>query len=153
MALSYDWGNTEAWKNPITITDDHPLYQEVVDHLESSDNWYRNEDTGEIQCVQPFLEAMTWWSMSLDLCGVTEKNIDEWLFRIKYARKVGWFNRDQGKFPYLTEDGWTTRPITRKDMESVVGLKCNVATTSRSKWLRRVQQQIAAQVDEEVREM
>jgi hypothetical protein len=150
MALEWDWADTEAWKNPVTLEKDHLLYEEIRKNVGNSDTWYWKADTEKIQCVQPFLGAITWWSLSVDLNGVTEKNVDEWLFRIKYARKVGWFTREQGLIQEWTEEGWLTRPITRKDMESVVGLKCNVATTSRSKWLRRVQQQIVAQVDAEV---
>ena len=150
MALHWDWGDTEAWKNPITLEKDHPLYGEIEKDVGNSDTWYWDADTEEIQCVQPFLAAMTWWAMSVDLHGVTEKNVDEWLFRIRYARRVGWFVRRQGLIEEWTEEGWSTRPITRKDMESVVGLKVNVATTSRSKWLKRVQQQIVREIESEV---
>ena len=134
MALSYDWSETEAWRNPFTLEKHHLYYDTIMASVEDDDsNWRKDEETGDIVCTPPILEAMTWWAMSVDLHGVTEKNVDEWLFRIRYARRVGWFVRRQGLIEEWTEEGWSTRPITRKDMESVVGLKVNVATISRSK--------------------
>src|SRR6266852_8908332 len=34
-------------------------------------------------------EAIVWAALVYDLSGVTEKNVEEWLFRQEFARRVG----------------------------------------------------------------
>jgi hypothetical protein len=141
MALSYDWSETEAWKNPFTLEKHHLYYDTIMASVEDDDsNWRKDEETGNIVCTQPILEAMTWWSMSLDLGRITQENAPEWLFRIKYARKVGWFKGKEGLLQEWETEGWTHRDITLDDLLNLVGLSTNVANLTRKEWLKRVQE-------------
>jgi len=73
------------------------------------------------------------------LSGVTEKNIDEWLFRQEFARRVDDFCP-------------ITRPrsqvhkrdlFTRAELERRIGLSTNVTTTSRAAFQKKLIEKVA----------
>mgnify|MGYP001085905339 FL=1 len=143
MGLTASWGDTQAFGRPVICKPDHPLFEEIKSSLRQSDCWYKDETSGQIQCQNRMIAAIPWWAMTLDLSTLTEKNIGEWWFRIQYAQKVGFAELDVGVFG---DEGWTYRPVTLEDLKTCIGLTTNVATTTRSKWLRRVTKSIQDQV-------
>jgi hypothetical protein len=79
-------------------------------------------------------EAVVWAALVYDLSGVTEKNVDEWLFRQEFARHIDDF------YPI-------TRPrsqdhkrdvFTRTELERRIGLSTNVTNTSRAAFQKKL---------------
>ena len=79
-------------------------------------------------------EAVVWAALVYDLSGVTEKNVDEWLFRQEFARHIDDF------YPI-------TRPrsqdhkrdvFTRTELERRIGLSTNVTNTSRAPFQKKL---------------
>ena len=115
MPLTVNWGETAASTKPVICNPDHSMYSEIVKYLKTSDTWYRCSDTDQIQCQNRMLASMHWWAMALDLGSVTKRNVDEWLFRIRFAKETGWLPDLQ--LAVWTADGWAYRDITRADLE------------------------------------
>lgn len=81
-------------------------------------------------------ECLIWGSIATDMGEITEKNVDEWLFRFKFLESVG--------------KSITNQPMTRSVIERWVGLRMNVVTLTRKKWMKRVMEQIERDVSCEV---
>ena len=88
-------------------------------------------------------EAVVWAALVYDLSGVTEKNIDEWLFRQEFARRVDVF------YPI-------TRPrsqdhkrdlFTRAELARRIGLSTNVTNTSRTAFQKKLIEKIVSDVN------
>jgi hypothetical protein len=151
MALHYYWGDTEAWKNPIILNDNHPKYQLIEEAVEADgSSWRKDEETGKIIHTRPLLETITWLGLLLDLRGITHENVSEWLFRIKYGRRVRWLAGRDGMVSEWTAEGWDVRHITREDLLTLVGLTTNVTNSTRDKWLKRVHEQLVEETEKEV---
>jgi hypothetical protein len=75
-------------------------------------------------------DAIVWASLVYDLGRVTEKNVDEWLFRQEFARRVDDF------YPFYR--GAQRSTLTRADIERRIGLETNVTTTSRAAFQRKL---------------
>lgn len=78
-------------------------------------------------------DLMIYGTMRVDLGSVTEQNIDDWLVRVEVCRRFreafGTRNGEKG-----IEDMWPDRRI----LEMFVGLRTNVISIPRKKWLKRV---------------
>lgn len=74
--------------------------------------------------------TLIWASLGLDLGSITEKNVDEWVFRLFYQKRLGldFFYIDDDATPAEVE-GWVRRWI---------GMYINVVTRPRKKWLADV---------------
>jgi hypothetical protein len=68
-------------------------------------------------------DAIVWASLVYDLGAVTERNVDEWLFRQEFARRVDDF--------YPLYRGAERCLLTRAEIERRIGLSTNVTTTNR----------------------
>ena len=88
-------------------------------------------------------EAVVWAALVYDLSGVTEKNIDEWLFRQEFARHVDDF------YPI-------TRPrsqdhkrdlFTRAELERRIGLSTNVTNTSRAAFQKKLIDKVVGDIN------
>jgi hypothetical protein len=75
-------------------------------------------------------EAVVWAALVFDLSGVTGKNIDEWLFRQKFAHRV------DGYQPLYR--GIEPSVFTRAELERRIGLSTNVTTTSRAAFQKKM---------------
>jgi hypothetical protein len=75
-------------------------------------------------------DAIVWASLVYDLGAVTEKNIDEWLFRQEFARRVDDF--------YPLYRGAERCLLTRSEIDRRIGLTTNVTTTSRAAFQRKL---------------
>lgn len=63
-------------------------------------------------------------TMAVDLGEVTEKNIDEWLFRMRCLARV------------YGDDGWTN--IVREQLQNHIGLSTNVSSKTRKQFIARM---------------
>ena len=75
-------------------------------------------------------DAVVWAALVYDLSGVTEKNVDEWLFRQEFARRVDDY--------YPLYRGVERSTLTRAELERRIGLETNVTTTSRAAFQKKV---------------
>ena len=75
-------------------------------------------------------DAVVWAALVYDLSGVTEKNIDEWLFRQEFARRVDDY--------YPLYRGVERNTLTRAELERRIGLSTNVTTTSRAAFQKKL---------------
>lgn len=86
--------------------------------------------------------ALIWACLGLDLGGIKPGSIDEWMFRIYYSQRVG--------VPMLdVPEDWTPADM-RRCLERWVGLRTNVTTTTRKKWLARMAGIVEREVNREV---
>jgi hypothetical protein len=75
-------------------------------------------------------DTIVWASLVYDLGRVTEKNVDEWLFRQEFVRRVDDF------YPFYR--GTKRSMLTRADIKRRIGLETNVTTTSRAAFQRKL---------------
>lgn len=73
--------------------------------------------------------GLIWATMAIDLGSITEKNADEWVFRLFHQKRLGLdcIHFDDAVHPSEVE-GWVRRWI---------GLVTNVASKPRKQWLKR----------------
>ncbi len=92
-------------------------------------------------------EAIVWPALVYDLSGVTEKNIDEWLFRQEFARRVDDF------YPITRPRSQVHKRdlFTRAELERRIGLSTNVTTTSRAAFQKKLIEKVASDVDRVIR--
>lgn len=83
-------------------------------------------------------ECLIWGSIAVDVGEITDKNVDEWLFRFKFLESVG--------------RSITNQPMTRSIIERWIGLRMNVITQPRKKWMKRVMENIERDVEYSVRQ-
>ena len=84
----------------------------------------------------PTTERLIFLTMQVDLGEITEKNLDEWIFRLALMKKVGWTPRTE---------------IVRADLERHVGLKTNVHSTTRAQFRTKVIKNLELEVQGELR--
>lgn len=73
--------------------------------------------------------TLIWGAMAVDLGSVTAKNIEEWMFRMKYQEVVG--------LDYISL-GDMDGDSLRAGLTRWIGLSTNVAPLTRKKWLAKV---------------
>ena len=79
------------------------------------------------KCIR---HALIWAAIGLDLGSITEKNVDEWVFRLWHQHRIKLDFMWLGEDPNPKElEGWVRR---------WVGLSTNVTTRTRSAWLKRI---------------
>ena len=92
-------------------------------------------------------EAVIWAALVYDLSSVTEKNVEEWLFRQEFARHIDDF------YPI-------TRPrsqdhkrdlFTRAALARRIGLSTNVTNTSRVAFQKKLIEKIVSDVNRAIR--
>ena len=81
--------------------------------------------------VVPLLEAMIFITMTVDLPGVNDKNIYEWIWRMEFLHKLG---RDVVNRSIKRKKG----VFTREELERYSGFTTNVATLPRTKWVNKI---------------
>ena len=84
-------------------------------------------------------DAIVWASLVYDLGRVTEKNVDEWLFRQEFARRVDDF--------YPLYRGAERSTLTRADVERRIGLETNVTTTSRVAFQKKIMDKVVNDIN------
>ena len=75
--------------------------------------------------------TLIWGAMAVDLGSVTAKNVDEWMFRLKYQEVIG--------LDYISLYEMSDKPdVLRAGLTRWIGLSTNVPTLPRKKWLAKV---------------
>lgn len=87
----------------------------------------------------PITEAIIWMTMSLDIGDITEKNIPEWLFRIRI------FTRVSDGHGFGIKDGKPWNP-SEEDLRKRIGLTTNVGTRTRKQYLAKVMKNLELNV-------
>ncbi len=107
-----------CWK---TAQENNPAYQ------------YKNGD----RILNPLTEGLIWATIAVELGEITEKNVDEWLFRLACLEVV-----DASPFRV---------PPSREDVLSHVGLRTNVINRSRAYFLKKISIIVADRASSAVR--
>ena len=89
------------------------------------------------------LDRLIWGTLVVDIGEITDANIGEWLFRMRLGDRMmggrGYFTME-----YVNEKRFD---ITADHLRKFVGLKTNVSTTTRAKWLKKVVSQASERVE------
>ena len=88
-------------------------------------------------------EAVVWAALVYDLSGVTEKNVDEWLFRQEFARHIDDF------YPITRPRSQDHKrdPFTRAELERRIGLSTNVTNTSRAAFQKKLIDKVVGDIN------
>jgi hypothetical protein len=103
-------------------------------------NWKEIADDADQRGIT---DAIVWASLVYDLGRVTKKNLDEWLFRQEFARRVNDF------YPYYR--GADRSTLTRAELERRIGLETNVVTTSRPAFQRKLIDKLVRDVNSAIK--
>jgi hypothetical protein len=97
-----------------------------------------NWDMKKVSDVESLHESSSEWAISetiifatmiVDLGSITEKNIDEWEWRLAFYQAIyGPLMRKDGKPHFLV----------RENVERRMGLKVNVVDRKRNEWLKKI---------------
>jgi hypothetical protein len=86
------------------------------EELNSDENW-------------SMTESVIWMTMSVDLCGITEDNVDEFIWRTAVTQELN------GSF--LVAGGGGRVYVGPDDIRRRIGLGVNVSDMSRTDWIRK----------------
>ena len=108
--------------------------------IESVKDWKEIADDDEQRKIT---EAVVWAALVYDLSGVTEKNVDEWLFRQEFARHINDF------YPITRprSQGHKRDLFTRTALERRIGLSTNVTNTSRAAFQKKLIDKVVSEVN------
>ena len=75
--------------------------------------------------------TLIWGSLAVDLGSITAKNVEEWMFRLKFQEAIG--------LDYLSLGEMSDDPdALRAGLTRWIGLTTNVQTMTRKKWVTKV---------------
>lgn len=83
----------------------------------------------EGQRLNPVTEALIWSTLAIDIGRLTEKNVDEFAYRLFFYERL--------MDPFLFNQN-TPRYITYEEVKNHVGLVTNVMDLSRAKWMKHM---------------
>lgn len=145
--------------------------------ISKTEAWRKHKEEG---AVDPrYAESLVYACMALDMQGITEKNIDEFWFRLLFLRNIDrpfWTREGSVKLSKLKE--WMdTKPqsyadisklvkafnrkfittrllkdwhITYEELRDYIGLSTNVAQRTRKQWINKMMRFIEQEVMKEV---
>lgn len=93
-------------------------------------------------------EFLIWATMSVGLCSVTAKNIEEWLFRLKFLNHVG---LGEDSLTYYVEGNREKVPLTAAVLRRWIGLGTNASEMTRSQFVKNTVAQVERRVSSQVR--
>lgn len=132
MSLNFDLTAIPLETRTIVADHDKPNPYYRAGQSKPEDEFeYRKGD----KLMSPVTNALIWGTMFVDMGTITADNADEFFARTALQEKLSG--------AYLTEtsdDGKVhkPRPITYKDVVDHIGLRTNVSTLTRAKWMKRV---------------
>lgn len=88
-------------------------------------------------------EALIWMTMAVDLGDITEKNLDEWMVRLRVVEKT--------TGPILRDGNGKDLKVTREMVERRIGLKTNVINKTRAFWAKKTARMLFEDAEREVR--
>jgi hypothetical protein len=88
-------------------------------------------------------EAVVWAALVYDLSSITEKTIDEWLFRQEFARRVDDF------YPIIRPRSQDHKRdlFTRAELARRIGLSTNVTNSSRAAFQKKLIDKVVSDVN------
>lgn len=86
----------------------------------------------------PITNLMIWSTMILSITEITEKNLPEWVWRMKFLKHIDYAIFSKGDKPYWPDE---------KDIRKRIGLHTNAGTKPRAAWLRDMVRILSEQVD------
>lgn len=94
--------------------------------------------------------ALVMATMSVDLPGITKKNVDEFYWRIKTTEKLTGALLRRHVPDESLPSGWRIEELhfTREDIERRIGLSTNVSTKPRVAWVARVVKNLLRENDQ-----
>jgi len=92
------------------------------------------------------LDKLIWGTMIVDIGTITDANISEWLFRMTLGDRIH-SNRGYFVMRYQFDE---EIPLTAAHLRKFVGLKTNVTTTTRAKWMKKVISQATSLIESRV---
>lgn len=95
----------------------------------------------------PVMNALIWTAMSIGLGAITEKNWEEWVFRIRFSDWVA----GETYLRTHTDDGPVKYVITVEEIKSYIGLTTNVSTVTRTKFLNEERRKMVDRINREIK--
>ena len=92
------------------------------------------------------LDKLIWGTMIVDIGTITDANISEWLFRMTLGDRI-LSGRGYFVMRYQFDEDI---PLTAAHLRKFVGLKTNVTTTTRAKWMKKVISQATSLIESRV---
>ena len=92
------------------------------------------------------LDKLIWGTMVVDIGTITDANISEWLFRMTFGDRI-LSGRGYFVMRYQFDEDI---PLTAAHLRKFVGLKTNVTTTTRAKWMKKVISQATSLIESRV---
>jgi hypothetical protein len=104
--------------------------------------------------LSPITHGLIWMTMLVDLGGITEKNFEEWLWRLEFYHRI---EEDfQGDYDVLVEDDvgkrWVSKPFTAEDIRRHIGLRTNVLDTTRAAFVKKLVDKLKRDVYQKVQQ-
>ena len=126
MALHFDF----------TKCDQSACIHTVTDEMVAADPERWPEGAGDYRT--PLLDQLIWATIVVDLRDITVKNLDEWIFRLRFLR-------------HTRGHSGNVLSLTRADIEPFVGLTTNVGGLTRARWMRKVCKNVELDVERALR--
>lgn len=89
-----------------------------------------------------------WGSICVDMGSITEKNLEEWLFRMEFYNTVSRYPTKY--FGYLDAEG-KEQDYGLEDLRKCVGLVTNVYTMPRKTWIKKVVDHLVKDIANDVK--
>jgi hypothetical protein len=97
--------------------------------------------------MNPITEALIWITMAVDMGEITEKNVDEFYWRLRFQEKFRNYKILIAKSIKDKNAGRGFNP-TYKQIRAHIGLKTNAATATRAKFMVRMIRAMEQEMDE-----
>jgi hypothetical protein len=140
MALNWDIGKIKNYVHRcfVRVREGEPMFEEM--QVKGS-KWYHPEEDGEKdltvkQRLNPITDALIWRSLLVGLNKITEKNLDEWMYRI-YCNEIV-FQDPFKAYDFHETEGWVERPFCKQDLIDHIGLSTNVSNTTRKQFWKKL---------------
>lgn len=93
------------------------------------------------------LESVVFYCMFLDMEGVNEKNIDEFVFRFRF------YTRLFSHLYYSTGENGEKKgfEITKDILKKLVGLSVNVCQKPRNEWVKHIVKNLSEEIERQIR--
>lgn len=98
--------------------------------------FYKGRTDGRLQ---PVTQALVFATMAVDLGAITEKNVNEWRWRLEFLRSIG-----HGDWVYENDK---SRSFTSDEVRAHIGLRTNVCDTKRPAFMKRWMRELERDVD------
>jgi len=142
--MSLDWSleKVQNWEQNCYIKI-HPgdnAYNQI--QVQGSHFWFFEKDemdqkTSVKKCMNPISDYLISLTMVVGLGGITEKNIDEWQFRIWIKEQL--YGNTMAVSRWDAQSGqWLSSKITVSDLKQHIGLSTNVSDMTRNTWLKKI---------------